>query len=375
MKLVFASDSFKGSLSSKKINEILTEVTYGVLGECDIVSIPMADGGEGTLDALCTVTGGEMVDCVVHDPLGRLIHAEYLALSDGTAVVEMARASGLTLLGEKERNPLKTSTYGTGELILDAIKHGHRKITVTIGGSATNDGGMGCMRALGIRFLDRKNMELSGCGEDLLRLSNIDVTGLDSDIANTDFTIMCDVTNPLCGEQGATYTFGPQKGAWGESLELLEQGMINYRNIIRREYGIDCDNIPGCGAAGGLGAALRIFLQGKIRSGIDTILDLTDFDVIIRDADVIITGEGRADEQSSHGKVMHGIGLRALKQKISVIGICGSVGEGADSLYDHGITALYATMPSDISIEEAILRAEELYRNTAKEVLSHFFRK
>lgn len=370
MKLVFASDSFKGSLSSKRIHEILTETAHEVLGDCEIVSVPMADGGEGTLDAIGSVTGGEMVDCVVRDPLGRPVHAEYLVLPDGTAVVEMAQASGLTLLSAEERNPLKTGTYGTGELILDAIRRGYRKVTVTLGGSATNDGGMGCMRALGVRFLDAEGTELSGCGEDLLRLSRIDVSGLAPEIAGTDFTLMCDVNNPLCGEHGATYTFGPQKGASGETLKLLEQGMNNYRDIIKGEYGTDCDSVPGCGAAGGLGAALLVFLRGHIRSGIDTVLDLTDFDGIIRDADLIITGEGRADEQSARGKVMQGIGLRALKQGIPVIGICGSVEKGADELYDQGISALYATKPPDMPLDEAMLRAEEQYSNTAREVFA-----
>ena len=370
MLLVFASDSFKGSLSSKRINELLSNAAHDVLGDCDIVCIPMADGGEGTLDAIVSVTGGENVACKVHDPLGRLIKSEYVILPDGTAVVEMAKASGLTLLSESEQNPLLTGTYGTGELIRDAVSHGCTKITVTIGGSATNDGGMGCMKALGIRFLDKNGAELDGCGADLEKVSHIDTSGLMPWTADIDFSVMCDVTNPLCGENGATYTFAPQKGADTDMMKRLEAGMKNYRDVIRREFDIDPDSIPGAGAAGGLGAALMVFLNGKLKSGIDTLLDLTDFDSRIKGADLIITGEGCADAQSCHGKVMQGIGLRAHKQGIPVIGICGSIEKGASGLYDQGISFLYETKPDDMPLQEAMINAEELYLQTAKRVFT-----
>lgn len=368
MRLLFASDSFKGSLTSKEISELLTEAAREVLTDADCIGIPVADGGEGTVDALIDAMGGEKVYVKVHNPLMAEIDAYYGKLSETSAVIEMAAASGLTLLSEEERNPLYTTTYGTGEMILDALDRGFTDIYIAIGGSATNDGGMGCGRALGIKFFDRDGGELSGTGIDLERLLYIDISGLDPRIKNTNITVMCDVTNPLCGEHGATRTFAEQKGASPEIIERLERGMYNYRDVLRSLFGIDPNRITGGGAAGGLGTMLTAFLEGNMKSGIETVLDLVGFDELLSGADYVITGEGRCDWQSSFGKVVCGVGERAKKAGVPVMVICGSVGQGAESLYDHGVKEIIPIMDSSITLDEAMRRAKELYYEKALSV-------
>ena len=364
MKLVFASDSFKGSLSGERTAQLLTEAAREVFGECVCIGVPVADGGEGTARAIVSALGGRMVCASVHDPLMNVIQASY-GLAGDMAVIEMAEASGLTLIPEDLRDPMQTTAFGTGELILDALGRGCRELYVTIGGSATNDGGMGCMRALGARFLDSEGNELPGRGRDLLRVAEIDLSGLDKRLSDVSVTALCDVTNPLCGEHGATYTYAAQKGADPQTIELLESGMRNYRDVIFRMTGTDCDSVKGAGAAGGLGAALRVFLGADMRSGIDTVLDLVGFDELLDGTDLAVTGEGRADSQSCRGKVMQGVGLRAKAKGVPVIGLCGSVGEGAEGLYDCGITALYSLTGENTSVKEAMADPERIYRAAA----------
>ncbi|MBP5281968.1 MAG: glycerate kinase, partial [Lachnospiraceae bacterium] len=334
-KMLFASDSFKGSLSSKETAELLTKAAREVFGDIDCTSISVADGGEGTVDALLEALGGEKVFATVHGPLMETQPTYYGKLDDKKAVIEMAAASGLTLVSENKRNPSLTTTYGTGELLRDALNKGFEEIYVTIGGSATNDGGMGCGRALGIRFLDADGRELEGTGKDLEMVCSIDVLGLDPRISKAKLTIMCDVTNPLCGENGATRTFAPQKGATPQMVEELERGMQNYREVIKRQFGKDPDQIPGAGAAGGLGALLLIILGGEMKSGIETVLDLNDFDKHLQGAKLVITGEGRTDWQSACGKVLQGVGERAKKAGVPVIALSGSLGPGYEKVYEH----------------------------------------
>ncbi len=360
MKFLFASDSFKGSLTSSRITELLSMAAHEVFADCECIGLPVADGGEGTVTAIVNAAHGSIVSACVHDPLMNTIHAPYGVFED-KAIIEMAAASGLVLVPEKQRNPLGTSTFGTGELILSALDRGCRDISVAIGGSATNDGGMGCMRALGVRFLDDKENELSGVGSDLASVLRIDTSTIDKRVSECRFTVMCDVTNPLCGRSGATYTFARQKGANSKTLAILERGMQNYRDVIKRQFGVDCDAIRGAGAAGGLGAALNVFCKGKMRSGIDTVLDLIGFDDRLNGIDMVITGEGRADHQSVCGKVMQGVGLRAKAHNIPVTALCGSIGEGAGALYDCGITSLLTIMEDDMTIEYAMTNAEKLY--------------
>ena len=365
MKFLFASDSFKGSLSSEQTIHLLTRAAHEVFGDADCLGLPVADGGEGTVDAVIAAENGTKIYTEVHDPLFRKIRAGYGQLSKGRCIIEMAAASGLPLLSGKERDPWLTSTYGTGELIKDALDRGFREITLAIGGSATNDGGMGCARALGVRFLDSEGRELPGRGCDLEKAEHIDVSGLDPRILSASLTVMCDVTNPLTGPSGATYTFSAQKGADADLKERLEKGMQHYRSVLIREFGQDPDETPGSGAAGGLGTALMIFLKGTLRSGIETVLDLIHLDERLEDVDLVVTGEGRTDWQSCFGKVMQGVGDHAAKKGIPCVGLCGSLGEGAEQIFDHGISSLMTTINAPMPLQEAIERAEELYYGAA----------
>lgn len=361
MKFVFASDSFKGTVTSGQTIEMLTKAANEVFGPCETVGVPVADGGEGTTEAVILARKGEKIYADVHGPLMEMAQAYYGRLSDSEAVLEMAQASGLPMVPPELRNPLNTTTYGTGELVLAALKAGYTDISIAIGGSATNDGGMGFARALGIRFLDADGNELEGRGSDLEKVAHIDASGLDERAKNARFTVMCDVTNPLCGKDGATYTFGKQKGGTPEILDRLEKGMCNYRDVIIREFGIDPDQIPGTGAAGGLGAALKIFLNGQMKSGIETVLDLIGFDELLEGADLVVTGEGRTDWQSCFGKVMQGVGDRAKKHGIPAVALCGGLGRGYDQIYEHGIDSIMTTVDRPMPLATALEKAEELY--------------
>ena len=361
MKLLFASDSFKGSLTSEKTVELLSRAAREVFGDCECSGVPVADGGEGTVEAVIAAEQGEHVTLKVHGPLMEETDSFYGIFDGDKAVIEMAAASGLPMVPEELRNPLNTTTFGTGELILDALKRGYRDISIAIGGSATNDGGMGCARALGVKFLDHNGNELEGFGRDLAKVAEIDISGLDERVKGSKITVMCDVTNPLCGKNGATWTFGKQKGATPEIQEELEKGMCSYRDVIRETFGIDCDGIPGTGAAGGLGAALMVFLGGEMKSGIETVLDLIRFDERLEGVDLVVTGEGRTDWQSCFGKVMQGVGMRAKAKGIPVLGLSGSLGKNAMDICSCGISSLMTTVNAPMPLSEALERAEELY--------------
>ena len=357
MKLVFASDSFKGTLSSEQTVELLTKAAHEVFGPCETFGVPVADGGEGTTDAVILARKGQKVYEEVHGPLMETVKAYYGRLSDKEAILEMAQASGLPMVPEELRNPLNTTTYGTGELVKAALDAGYTDISIAIGGSATNDGGMGFASALGVRFFDADGNVLEGKGSELEKVAHIDVSGLDERAKSAHFTVMCDVTNPLCGKDGATFTFGKQKGGTPEILERLEKGMCNYRDVIIKEFGINPDDTPGTGAAGGLGAALKIYLNAEMKSGIETVLDLIDFDSILN----VVTGEGRTDWQSCFGKVMQGVGDRAKKYDIPVTALCGGLGKGYDQIYEHGIDSIMTTVDSPMPLAKALEKAEELY--------------
>lgn len=365
VKFLFASDSFKGSLASEMTGELLEKAAKEVFLDCICEKLPVADGGEGTVDAVIKAVGGEKISVMVHGPLMEKCSAYYGRLDGRRAVLEMALASGYALVPQEKKNPLYTTTFGTGELILDALDRGFRDISVAVGGSATNDGGMGCMRALGVRFLDERGAELEGTGEDLCRVAHIDISGLDGRVKETTFTVMCDVTNPLCGENGATYTFGKQKGGTPEILEELEKGMRHYRDVIVREFGVNPDQMAGSGAAGGLGAALLVFLKASLHAGVRTVLDLIDFDSRLDGVSLVVTGEGRTDWQSCFGKVVQGVGERCKRKNIPVIALVGGMGEGAEDIYAHGIDSIMTTVNGAMPLEEAMERAEELYYDSA----------
>ena len=346
-KIVIACDSFKGCLGSGEVASAVAEGIRRVIPDAEIIISETADGGEGTGGILTKSMGGETVTVSVNDPLGRLINAQYGIISTDisslktageatekatgkateesegvtgkasgkatTAIIEMAQASGLTLLSKEERNPLLTSTYGTGEMILDAFSKGCRKFLIGIGGSATNDGGTGMLEALGFRFLDKNGKEIKGCcGGRLGEIADIDSKLVSQEILDSEFIIACDVTTPFCGEEGATHVFASQKGADEEAIETLEKGMQSFAQVINNKYDINLNDIPGSGAAGGLGGAFKTFLNADLKSGIDMILDAAGFDDIIEGATLVITGEGKIDFQSSKGKVIDGICKRCM---------------------------------------------------------------
>lgn len=361
MKFLFASDSFKGTLTSDQTIELLTKAAREVFGSCETSGVPVADGGEGTTDAVVKARSGEIITVPVHGPLMEMEQGFYGRLSDTEAILEMAAASGLPMVPEEKRNPLNTTTYGTGELLKAALDAGYTEIAIAIGGSATNDGGMGFASALGIRFLDQEGNVLEGRGEDLEKVAHIDMSGLDPAVQKAHFTVMCDVTNPLCGPDGATYTFGKQKGGTPEILDRLEKGMQNYRDVIIREFGINPDEIQGSGAAGGLGAALKVFLHAEMKSGIETVLDLIDFDARLEGVDLVVTGEGRTDWQSCFGKVMQGVGDRSAKHQVPVAALCGGLGPDYEKIYAHGICSIMTTVDGPMPLKEALDNASELY--------------
>ena len=361
MKLLFASDSFKGTLSSDQTIELLTKAAQEVFGSCETSGVPVADGGEGTTDAVVKARSGEIITVPVHGPLMEMEQGFYGRLSESEAILEMAAASGLPMVPEEKRNPLNTTTYGTGELLKAALDAGYTEIAIAIGGSATNDGGMGFASALGIRFLDQDGNVLEGRGEDLERVAHIDMSGLDPAVQKAHFTVMCDVTNPLCGPDGATYTFGKQKGGTPEILGRLEKGMQNYRDVIIREFGVNPDEIQGSGAAGGLGTALKVFLHAEMKSGIETVLDLIDFDARLEGVDLVVTGEGRTDWQSCFGKVMQGVGDRSAKHQVPVAALCGGLGPDYEKIYAHGISSIMTTVDGPMPLKEALDNATELY--------------
>ena len=377
-KIVIASDSFKGSLTSK---EVASAAAHGIRAyiqkqcngnsltrhnkenETEIIGIGIADGGEGTTDALATSLHARMTTAQVHDPLGRPITARY-AMTDRTAIIEMSAASGLTLLSPDERNPLLTSTYGTGELILDAYSKGCRKFMIGIGGSATNDGGTGMLEALGFRFIGKDGKEITRiCGGKLSEITAIDSSGMIPGIQESEFIVACDVDTPFCGPEGAAAVFGPQKGATPEIVAELEDGMQNLNRIIAETTGIElypvlknmeggqwdkeekCLPVAGAGAAGGLGGALHTFMGAELRSGIDMVLDTVGFDESIKGADMIITGEGKIDSQTGKGKAAAGVLSRAQKFGIPVIAIAGIVDMTPEETAASGFAAVLATGP------------------------------
>ncbi|MCB7321179.1 glycerate kinase family protein [Lacrimispora sp. 210928-DFI.3.58] len=368
MKFLFASDSFKGTLSSERITALLKESAERIFPGCETAGVPVADGGEGTLDAVILALNGKLQKVMVHGPLmeeRESFYGEFVENGASSAIIEMAAASGLPMVPAQKRNPLNTTTYGTGELIKAALDRGCRSISIAIGGSATNDGGMGAMKALGVRFLDERGEELEGKGGDLIRVADIDISGIHPAVAETRFTVMCDVNNPLTGPRGATYTFGKQKGGTPEILDVLEKGMVRYAALIKEKLGVDVDGIPGSGAAGGLGAAFCVFLKAGMKSGIDTVLDLIHFDELLDGVDLVITGEGRMDWQSAYGKVPSGIGARCKAKNIPVVAIVGGMGDKAETIFDFGIDSIVTTINGAMPIEEALDRSEELYSSAA----------
>lgn len=369
-RFLFASDSFKGTISSARAAELLRRAALEEFPQAQTRGVEVADGGEGTVDAVVASAGGQKIVVRVAGPRGSATDAAYGLLDDGQAVIEMAAASGLPLLVPKERDPQKTSTYGVGELIRDALDRGVCDISLAIGGSATNDGGMGCMRALGVRFLAEDGRELAGAGEDLARLAYIDLSEIDERLASTTFHVMCDVDNPLLGSRGATRVFGPQKGATAETVERLERGMANYARVLEKTFGSFDAQAPGMGAAGGLGAAARAFLQAEMLPGIEQVLNLVGFDKLLASCDLCITGEGHADAQSAHGKVISGVAAHCRAVGVPCVALVGGMDADATELLDCGVNALVPTVIDVASLDEALDNAERNYMLAARRLFA-----
>lgn len=365
-RFLFASDSFKGTISSARAAELLAQAALQAFPDAVTRGIEVADGGEGTVDAVVSAVGGTMREVRVRDARGRATRAVYGLLPGNRAIIEMAAASGLPQLVPVDRNPLLTATWGTGELIVDALNQGVRDITLAIGGSATNDGGMGCMCALGARFLDAQGSELEGVGANLSRVRSIDLSGFDERVALARFHVMCDVDNPLLGPQGATRVFGPQKGANPAMVEELELGMHNYAHVLEECFpGFDASK-AGMGAAGGLGAASSTFLHAELVPGVEQVLDLVGFDELLVDCDLCVTGEGHADSQSVHGKVVSGVAARCQRAGVPCVGLVGGMNADARELLDCGVDALVPTVIDVCTLDDALSHAELNYALAAQ---------
>ncbi|MDO6407589.1 glycerate kinase [Pantoea phytobeneficialis] len=369
MKIVIAPDSYKESLSALEVASAIEAGFRDIFPEADYVKIPVADGGEGTVEAMVAATQGSIVRLTVTGPLGEPVDAFYGLSGDArTAFIEMAAASGLELVPTSHRDPLITTSFGTGELIKNALDRGVGHIIIGIGGSATNDGGSGMMQALGARLLDQQGNEIAYGGGALPQLARIEIAGLDARIRQCRFEVACDVTNPLTGEQGASAVFGPQKGATPELVQQLDRALAHYADIIHRDLDIDVLHIAGGGAAGGMGAALHAFCQADLRRGIEIVTEALGLAEQVHDADLVITGEGRIDSQTINGKVPIGVAQVAKRFNKPVIGIAGSLTADVGVVHEHGLDAVFSVLFGICSLEEALTNAAQNVRLTARNV-------
>jgi glycerate kinase len=361
MRVVIAPDSYKGSASALQAAEAMERGLRAVYPDAEVVKVPIADGGEGTVEALVAATGGRVQRLTVRGPLGEPVSAPWGLLGDGrTGVIEMAAASGLTLVEKARRDPRITSTFGTGELVKAALDGGLRRLVIGIGGSATNDGGTGMARALGVRFSDGGGAELAEGGAALARLARIDLSGLDPRLAEAEIMVACDVDNPLTGPRGASAIYGPQKGATPEMVRELDAALAHFAEVARAATGRDVAARPGAGAAGGLGAGLLFFTPARLRPGVEIVLEATGFDRLLAGTDLVITGEGRTDRQTAMGKAPVGVATAARRRDVPVLCLSGGLGEGADEVLALGIDALMGAVPGPMPVEEAMGRGPEL---------------
>lgn len=369
MKIVLAPDSFKESLSALQVAESIERGFKQVLPNADYVKVPMADGGEGTVQSLVDATGGRIIKKTVTGPLGEAAEAFFGILgNEKTAVIEMAAASGLHLVPATKRNPLLTTTRGTGELIAAALEYNVNHIIIGIGGSATNDGGAGMAKALGARFLNSNGQEITEGGGALSDLAAIDLSSLDSRLAHVKIEVACDVDNPLIGPKGASAIFGPQKGATPEIVNQLDENLAHYAEIIEKDLGVKIADVPGAGAAGGLGGGLLAFMQAELSRGVDIVMEAAKLSDIIAGADLVITGEGKIDGQTIFGKTPIGVAKTAKKHGVPVIGIAGNVAGDSDAVHEYGIDAIFSIVPGAVSLQEAFLHADKFVERTARNI-------
>ncbi|WP_217540284.1 glycerate kinase [Vibrio metschnikovii] len=373
MKIIIAPDSYKESLTAMEVATAIENGFKQVFPNAKYLKLPMADGGEGTVQSLIDATGGSIFTTSVTGPLGEQVDGFYGLMGDGkTAVIEMAAASGLHLVAPELRNPMKTTSYGTGELIKAALEHGVEQIIIGIGGSATNDAGLGMAQALGVKMLDAQENDLGFGGEALAKLARIDTSAIDPRLANITLQVACDVNNPLCGEQGATQIFGPQKGATPEMIAQLDANLAHYAQIIKTQLAIDVKDIPGAGAAGGLGAALIGLLGASLRPGIEIVMQAVNLSDIVKDADLVITGEGRIDSQTIYGKTPIGVARTAKRFSVPVIGIAGSLSADCGVVHQHGIDAVFSVVPGCVDLATAFDEAAHNIELTARNVAAVF---
>lgn len=366
---ILVPDSFKGTLSAIEVCNIMKSSIKNLYKDANIISVPVADGGEGTVDAFLYALGGEKKSIWVSDAFNeQKILAHYAMLKDNIAVIEMAACAGLQLV-KNRLEPDKTTTFGVGELIIDAINSGAKKIILGLGGSATNDGGCGMAAALGVKFKDEQDQEFIPTGGTLSQIYKIDMNNIYSKIKDIEFISMCDVDNPLCGRLGASAVFAPQKGADEDMVKSLDEGLAHLAKIIKRDLHIEVKDIKGAGAAGGLGAGSIAFLQSKLTKGIDVILDTINFDELVSKADIVFTGEGKFDSQSLHGKVVMGVANRSQKYKTPVIVVTGAIGENIQEAYNKGITAIFSINKEPMEFSKSALKSKENMILTMENIL------
>ena len=370
MKIVVAPQAFKGSISALEAANAMREGVLRVVSDAEVVTVPVADGGDGTLETLIEGSNGRIHEIEVTGPLGERRVAEWGAMGDGaTAVLEMARTSGLALVPEERRNPLVATTYGLGEAMRHAMGSGYRRFIVGIGGSATNDAGAGMAQALGVRLLDESGNELEPGGAALAKLHRIDMSSLDEVVNECEFLVACDVNNPLTGPTGASAIYGPQKGATPEMIRELDAALSHFADVVVRDIGVEVSDVAGAGAAGGLGGGLIAFVGGQLRAGVDIVLDTVGLDDYLTDCDLVITGEGSMDHSTIYNKAPVGVAARAKRLGIPVVGISGSLGSGFQDVHDYGIDGLSAITSGPMTLDEASERASELIANTAEQVM------
>ncbi|OBR95515.1 glycerate 2-kinase [Clostridium ragsdalei P11] len=368
--ILLAPDSFKESMTAKEACEAMEKGIKKVNKNIKCIQVPMADGGEGTMQSLVDATGGDIYRLKVIGPLGDEVEAEYGILGDGeTGIIEMASASGIGLVPKEKRNPLITTTYGTGQLIRDCLNHNIRKLLVGIGGSSTNDGGVGAIQALGGKFMNRDGKEIGFGGGELGKIEKIDLTNFDVRLKDVKLEVACDVTNPLCGKEGASNVFGPQKGATSEMIKVLDDNLRHYAKIIKEQINVDVLNIPGAGAAGGLGAGLMVFLKGELKNGIDIVIEYSKLEEKIKQADIVFTGEGSIDFQTQYGKTPIGVAMIAKKYNKPVVALAGSVENGIDVLYEKGIDSIFSIVRGVTTLDCALKKGSENIEKTVENIV------
>lgn len=366
-KCIVISDSFKGTLSSLEICEIAKTAIPQYFPDCEVVTIPVADGGEGTVACFAEAIGAELVTAQVTGPYGEPVSAAY-ARKGTLAVIEMAAAAGLPMVGDR-KDPSRTTTYGVGQMIRHAVEHGCREILLGLGGSCTNDGGCGCAAALGTQFYDAAGSSFVPVGGELSRITRVDVSGTRSLLQNVQITCICDVDNPFCGTTGAAYVFAPQKGADEAMVALLDSQLDALASTLERELGVSVRNLPGAGAAGGFGGGAVVFLGAQLRPGIEVVLDTVGFNRHLQDAELVITGEGRVDGQSVRGKVISGVAKRTAAANVPLVVIAGGIAEDAATAYDLGVTAMFGIDREAVAFEAYAHKTADNYRRTLEDVL------